>query len=293
MSFSAEQKERIITESHKNSCCRRAFLCGILASKASIDEKEIAVSLEKKEYCEFVAKLIFEFFGREPVISAPKGGGRCKLITFESKAAVKYLTSLNDITTLFVEKCQGCASAFSKGVFFACGSISNPEKQYLLELLPSQNTDLIEQFLINHSLTPRITVRNGKKGIYFKRASDIEDFCGFAGLTEAMFVITNTQIKREFLNNTNRAVNCETKNISKAVEASGRQIAAIKALIEHNLLSNLPDELEYTARLRIENESLSLLQLSKLFIPPISKSGLSHRLSKIIEIADQLLSGNS
>ena len=105
-----------------------------------------------------------------------------------------------------------------------------------------------------------------------------------------MFEITNTQIRRDFLNNTNRVVNCETNNIEKSVSASGKQIEAINALIEHNLLSSLPDELEYTARLRIQNDSLSLSQLSKLFTPPISKSGLSHRLSKIIEISEQLLS---
>lgn len=292
MSFSSKQKERIIEESYKKPCCRRAFLHGVLASKAFVNEKNITVRLEKKEYCEFVSKLVCEFFGREPNISAPKNGGRCKEMTFESKSAAKYVTSIADEDDLFENKCQGCASAFLKGVFLACGSISDPEKQYLLELSPSQNIDFIERLLINHSLSPRVTSRGGKKGIYFKRASEIEDFCGFVGLTEAMFDITNTQIEREFLNNANRSVNCETNNISKSVSASGRQIAAIKALIEHNLLSNLPDELEYTARIRVENESLSLSQLSKLFVPPISKSGLSHRLSKIIEIADQLLSGN-
>ena len=104
-----------------------------------------------------------------------------------------------------------------------------------------------------------------------------------------MFEITNLQIEREILNNTNRVVNCETNNIEKSVSASSRQTAAIKALADHNLLSSLPDELEYTARLRIQNDSLSLSQLSKLFTPPISKSGLSHRLSKIIEFADLLL----
>ena len=104
-----------------------------------------------------------------------------------------------------------------------------------------------------------------------------------------MFAITNTQIEREFLNNTNRIVNCETNNIGKAVSASAKQIEAIKALEAHNLLSSLPEELEYTARLRLKNDTLSLSQLSKIFTPPISKSGLSHRLSKLIEISEQML----
>ena len=292
MSFSSNQKMRIIAEQYKNSCCRRAILSGILSTKASFCDTKISLSLEKNEFCDFFSKLIYEFYGVEPEVSASKSGGRRKNIAFRSKAGVKYLKSLEDGGVLFNEKCQGCASAYLKGVFLACGTISDPEKQYSLELTPSYNAEHIYNFLNDSSFFPRFTERKGKKVIYFKKASDIEDFCGFLGLTDAMFEITNTQIEREFLNNTNRVVNCETNNIEKSVSASGKQIEAIRALIEHNLLSSLPDELEYTARLRIQNDGLSLSQLSKLFVPPISKSGLSHRLSKIIEIADQLLKEN-
>ncbi len=290
MSFSFEQKKRIISEQYKNPCCRRALLTGILSAKAFFDGTGISLTLEKNEFCDFCAKLINEFFGTEPIISAPKSGGRCKILSFKSKAAAKYLRSLEEGEPLFVEKCQGCSAAYLRGVFFACGTISDPKKQYLLELSPTFNADRILNFIFDSSFSPKLTERKGKKVIYLKKASEIEDFCGFLGLTDAMFEITNTQIKREFLNNTNRVVNCETNNIEKAVSASGKQIGAIKALVEHNLLSSLPEELEYTARLRIQNDTLSLSQLSKLFTPPISKSGLSHRLNKIIEIADQLLS---
>ena len=291
MSFSSEQKMRIIAEQYKNFCCRRAFLSGILSSKASAVGTEISLSLEKSEFCEFCAKLVSEFFGTEAKISSPPSGGRCKIVTFRSKAAAKYLNTIASDNLLFTEKCQNCPTAYLKGVFLACGTLSDPKKQYMLEISPSYNVEAIFSLFTELSFLPKMTERRGKKVIYFKRASDIEDLCGFLGLTDAMFEITNTQIEREFLNNTNRIVNCETNNIEKSVSASGKQIEAIRALLEHNLLSSLPDELEYTARLRIQNDGLSLSQLSKLFTPPISKSGLSHRLSKIIEIADQLLSG--
>lgn len=293
MSFSAEQKNHIISEQNKNPCCRKALLSGILFSRAYAENNTVFLSLEKNEYCEFASKLIFEFFGRNPEILSSKSGGRRKIITFDSKSAAKYVRSLGESSEFFVDKCQGCASAFLKGVFLACGNLSDPSNQYLLEFSPSYNAELLSDFLTKYFFSPKLTVRKEKKVIYFKRASEIEDFCGFLGLTDAMFQITNTQIEREFLNNTNRVVNCETNNIEKSVSASAKQIEAINELIKHNLLSNLPDELEYTARLRIQNDSLSLSQLSKLFTPPISKSGLSHRLTKIIEFANQLLKKDS
>ena len=60
-------------------------------------------------------------------------------------------------------------------------------------------------------------------------------------------------------------------------------------LVERGLISLLPDELEATARLRMEFKDLSLAQLSLLTNPRISKPGLSHRLKKITEIAKSLL----
>ena len=37
--------------------------------------------------------------------------------------------------------------------------------------------------------------------------------------------------------------------------------------------------------LRVENDSATLAELAELHDPPISKSGLNHRLTKIIEAA--------
>ena len=289
MSFSIEQKNQIINEPIKNSCCRKALLCGILASKAKAFDGEICFNLEKYEFCEFSSKLIYEFYGKQTKIETAKNGGRCRTVSFSSKSAAKYLSSISQGNELYTSKCPGCSAAFFKGVFLSSGNFSNPEKQYLLELFPHSCVEAMNNELEGLGLAPRLTNRKGKKSIYFRRASEIEDFCGFVGMTAAMFKIANTQIEREFLNNTNRIVNCETNNIEKTVNASAKQIEVIRALINRNLLSNLPDELEYTARLRIQNESLSLAQLSKLFTPPISKSGLSHRLSKIMEIAELLL----
>lgn len=290
MSFSSEQKLRIVNDLYKNSCCRRALLCGILSSKAIVLKDCIELSLEKTEYLDFASKLISEFYGKAPEKFSPSKGGRCKILRFDSKAAFKYLRSIEADGELFFSKCQGCASAYFRGVFLSCGTISDPGKQYLLEFSPKKNTEKIFAAFAELSFSPKLLMRKDSKVISFKKASQIEDFCGFIGLTDAMFEMTNTQIEREFLNNANRAVNCETNNIGKSVAASGKQIEAIEALINHNLLSSLPDELEYTARLRIQNDGLSLSQLSKLFTPPISKSGLSHRLAKIIEISEHLLS---
>ena len=86
-----------------------------------------------------------------------------------------------------------------------------------------------------------------------------------------------------------RVANCETNNILRAVNAAKPQLLVIRALEENDLLSVLPDELEATARLRLEYPDLSLAQLAAIAVPAISKPGLSHRLKKIVELGEQIL----
>ena len=56
-------------------------------------------------------------------------------------------------------------------------------------------------------------------------------------------------------------------------------------------LDSLPPELEELAKIRMENPELSLRGLGEMLTPPISRSGVNHRLEKIMEIA-QSISGS-
>lgn len=289
MSFSFEIKNEIMKQSIKNACCRKAFLDGVMSGKATVENDIVTLTLENIEFSEFIAKFIIEFYGRTPEISTNPRGGRCRCISFFSKSASKYLRNIEDQNVFFGEKCAGCYASFLKGYFFACGKVSDPQKQYLLEFTPVRNCDKFAELLQEIGILSGITNRKGKEIIYIKKSALIEDFFAFAGLNSAAFSLMNAKIKGELRNNANRIANCEMNNIDKAVSASHKQISVIEALEKANLLSSLPEELEKTARLRLQRRDLSLSQLALISVPPISKSGLSHRLNKIMEIAGQLM----
>ena len=46
--------------------------------------------------------------------------------------------------------------------------------------------------------------------------------------------------------------------------------------------------LRETARLRVENPDLSLQELGEMMDPPVGKSGVNHRLRRLMEIARQV-----
>ena len=67
------------------------------------------------------------------------------------------------------------------------------------------------------------------------------------------------------------------------------QVRLIRQLKEQQLFSLMPEELIATAELRLQYEDYSLSQLASVAVPAITKSGLNHRLKKIVDFARQHL----
>ena len=67
-----------------------------------------------------------------------------------------------------------------------------------------------------------------------------------------------------------------------------RQLVALEKIAENMGLDKLPPNLAETARLRLANPEVSLQELGAMFEPPVSKSGINHRLRKLEKIADKL-----
>ena len=287
VSFSQEQKADVISQPIKNSCCKRALLHGILAAKGVLYDGMIAVSVDGSELVDYISGLVREIYSQEAVITNSKNGGRRKLICFKSKSAENYIADFSN-TACCDEKCAMCHSSFFKGVFLVSGRICDPAKQYLLEFSVERTENFVSIFE-SVGLTPKVAKRANETVIYFKNSSMLEDFFAMANMNNTAFEIMNMKIQGELRNTANRIANCETNNIGRAVLASSEQISLINELIDRKLISLLPDELASTARFRVEHQDMSLSQMAGTITPPISKSGLAHRLIKITEIEKEIL----
>jgi DNA-binding protein WhiA len=116
----------------------------------------------------------------------------------------------------------------------------------------------------------------------------VEDLLAIMGAQHTIFEVINSRIEREIRNNENRATNCVAKNIEKTIFAATRHVEAINKLMEHGKLENLPEGVKITAMLRYRNPDATLDELARMHEPTISKSGLNHRLQKILEAAEDL-----
>ena len=103
MSVSLEQKNEIMSYIYKSSCCRRSLLSGILFAKACVEGKHVTLSLECREYAEYTAKLIKEFYSKDADIYRPSTGGRIIKLSFESPSAAKYIAEIDNYVQNYTE----------------------------------------------------------------------------------------------------------------------------------------------------------------------------------------------
>ena len=182
--------------------------------------------------------------------------------------------------------------AFVRGLFLASGSVVDPSKGYHLEILLDGNDDfpknvkraVAEEFNIRLGL---ISVRSRTK-LYVKSSEDLIELLSAMGATHFVSALSRTVEIRKVRGNVSRMLNFLTANADKSATAMVRQVNAIMIVDRHIGLSSLPDELEAIAKLRLDNEALSLRELGEILEPPVSKSVVHNRLKKIERMAEKL-----
>ena len=192
---------------------------------------------------------------------------------------------IEGIRTLTRKKC--CKRAALRGSFLSGGSMTDPEKQYHLEVYCKNHeyASFLMKLMAGFDLNPKITMRTDYCVVYIKDGGGIVDFLNITGAHSALMSLENTRILKDMRNSVNRAVNCETANLEKTAFASLRQISSIAYIKETIGFDALPRNLREIAKLREANREISLFELGRMLEPPLGKSGVNHRLRKLDEIA--------
>ena len=198
------------------------------------------------------------------------------------------LHDLKDIIHPALLEKSCCLRAFLRGAFLCTGSMSDPEKNYHLEMVFNNKfqAEQIKDILLMFSLDAKIVLRKKYYVVYLKEGSNIVDFLNICEAHVALMELENLRIVKEMRNSINRRVNCETANIAKTVNAATKQIEDIIFIRDCVGFSELPRNLREMAQIRLDYPEATLKELGQYLDPPVGKSGVNHRLRKLCEIAD-------
>ena len=263
----------------------------LLDADVNEEQDEVSITFSDPEVAETVRKIFSGVFGKAPEISRVRVAGMQRYTVKQpSRTAATMVSSWNNgqHETGVKQDCMNCSVLFLRGALIGCAVINDPQKEAHLEfrLKHPSRAALLYPFLDEFGYPPKISNRKTGSGLYYKRSGIIEELLLHCGAQQAGFTWINDKIKNEIRNTENRVTNCETRNIQKSVQASHRHISAIHCLMQDPAVwSALSEELRVTAQLRLDNENASLQELMRLHNPPISKSGLNHRLAKLLEMA--------
>lgn len=293
MSFSQQVKEELNSIQIKSNCCKKSYLFGAILSSENKDG-HIFLNLSDESTVTTVLYLLKTIYKCVPKVKSVKRGCyKCSEIYIDSKKLSEFLSFADSYNEEISEStffsCTNCKSAFLRGVFCACGHVSDPKKSYTLEIRAKNaaRAELIRKVIgeWQEISPPNFTQRKEGIGLFYRNESSIEDFLTACGANKSLFTFYEALVEKNVRNIENRATNCVARNISKSVAASAAQVSAIESLIASKSIDELPHDLRTTAALRVTYSDVTLNELAALHNPPISKSGLNHRLSKIVEEA--------
>lgn len=297
MSFSSETKAELCRVQVNTKCCALAESYGILLYCNTFSNEQVKIVTESRELAKRLPKVFKKAFGFgfDTVPEQTETAGKLVFIIdgvekitriFNAYGYERGKTLAHHINYGVLEN-ECCRQSFARGAFLAGGSITDPGKQYHLEMVTDHYNVSREIYALIRELgfMPKSASRGGNYITYFKSSSAIEDFLTTIGAPLAAMEIMSAKIMKDMTNSVNRVVNCDTANATKIVDAATEQVNAIRLLEQSGRLNGLPEKLRMTAMLRLANPELSLSQLAAISDPVVTKSCLNHRLRKLVEMA--------
>lgn len=305
LSFSAQTKNELARKVGKKNCCKLAELSSLFRMDGSIQISGSGVSINIVNENAAVARKIFslirEIFGIQPQVIVQKKSKLKKNNIYMVRVPPGDITrnilitlGLMDENGRLMEKVnkdflkrECCRRAYLRGTFLGGGSVNKPGATYHLEVITTNESHAkeIRKLFKLFKLEAKISLRKNWYVVYLKESEQIIACLNYMGAYEALLAFENKRILKDMKNQINRLVNCETANLNKTVNASVQQLENIRYIKDTIGLNKLTLPLRQVAEVRINNPDASLRELGEMLYPKVSKSGVSHRLKKIEEIA--------
>lgn len=296
MSFTADLKEELCGQ-RQSPCCNVAECYGMLLFARNFGFDKINFqSLSEAVAHRFASRIKKNFGFYSNVVSGGEKNVNYRICFKSGEETEKILkffgynspNEINFINKQIIKK-ECCVHSFLRGVFLAAGQVSDPEKDYRLEI-SLKKPEIQEDFLeLSKDLgfDFKTSKRAGATVLYLKDSTLIEEFLTVIGATNGAILIMQSKIYKDMRNKVNRIKNRETANIFKAVDAAIEQRKAIDVLEKKGIAESLEPELVAAIKLRKENPEASLSELCRISSEPITRSGLNHRFKRILELAQE------
>ncbi|HIT78344.1 MAG TPA: DNA-binding protein WhiA [Candidatus Limihabitans stercoravium] len=319
MTFSQQTKAEILKSFKINrNCCCDTFVYTVLKATGSLELTirgiALSVSSENLDFLRVLSDAAYHSAGVRANIQSENTSARGAVIyraMFDKRLLKKFPLAYRDEegfvrinNRILLENMSDCCNrAFVQALFVSCGSLVVPDGGELTDDLPAGRYHMefvlqsqeFAQFALNmlqeRGFNFRITTRKNNHVLYIKESEQIADMLVFMNAMSAKLQLENVIIQRNLRNVANRQSNCISANIDKSIAASAKQVESIRLLQNSGKLSQLSKQLQEIASLRLANPDATMAELATM--SGVTKSGVAHRLDKLVSLARQLEEGEN
>ncbi len=186
----------------------------------------------------------------------------------------------------------GMKTAYVAGAFVGAGKLTVPQRMkggYAVEFSFTYEATAteFEKLLLEYGIELQKIVRKERTLLSARTADAVADVINLVGAMESFWAFQDLMVKRSQSEKQNRTINCVVANEDRSVIASVKQVLAIEKIKANGGFSQLAENLQEIANLRMDHPEASIEELGNMTTPPISKSGANHRMRKLVKIAEQ------
>ena len=297
MSFSSSVKTKLCELNITSPEALHAFVYGFLLFSKDFSFEKISATSETSQTLGYVAKCANKLLGEKISVVRELNSSSKKLfeLTFPDSSEklfrfFKHKKNSPERRIAYDNLSEDTFPFFVRGVFLACGTVSDPNKLYRLEFsTPFMKLSLDLMKLLGEQIYPPLSsVRQKSFILYYKESSAVEDLLTYCGAVKSSLQLMEIKVVKNVRNKINRVTNCETANISKFVNAAVAINKDIALILEKRSIEYLSEDLRELALLRYNNPEMSIRDLGEALDPPLSRSGVAHRLKRISAAAESL-----
>ena len=295
MSFASDVKTEMLQKAPP-PCCQTAQGAALLLFGRLLSQERISMRTEHPGVANAYREAVHGFTGEWPELIGTENGS-CKIEVTDpllTEAVLSELEFAGDPAerrlpqALLKKRC--CRVSFLRGAFLCAGTVTDPEKDYHLEIACPGDRAAAELSDLMRGLGffPKTVLRGAAHIVYVKNSERIGELLATMGAGDKMLEMVQSYVAKDIRNTVNRRVNFERANIARSMAASNRQYEAICRIRDTVGLETLPEDLRSVALARLENRDLGVSELRSLLPGNLTVSGLTHRFQRIIARANSL-----
>lgn len=321
MSFASETKNELARIEPEKKCCMLSEIAAYIRTAGSIGivgfgKLRITINTDNAAVARHFKKLVERYFDIDTNLDITEGGsvGRNRKekkysysITIDpennSEAILREcgILMIKEGHNYFSDGIYGdlvrskCDKrAYLRGTFLGAGTMSNPDKAYHLEFVMNSEAmanDLKKLINSFADLSAKVVQRGKKYIVYMKKADYISDTLALMGASGQVLKLEDIRIRKDMMSSARRAMNCDSANVDRVIDAAMKQTESIRLIAETKGLKSLDPKLLEVAMIRLEHPEASIMAIGEMCDPPLKKSGVNNRLKKIEELADKIRAG--